>query len=81
LFLGNETRANSGFVSYVSFFLCFDFDPNLYVFKLAYTELFPVTKIIPPEPAIFVPCERDTLAHHTENLVGRFCLVWTKGIS
>jgi hypothetical protein len=28
LFLGNETRANSGFVSYVSFFLCFDFDPN-----------------------------------------------------
>jgi hypothetical protein len=28
LFLGNETRAKSGFVSYVSFFLCFDFDPT-----------------------------------------------------
>jgi len=27
LFLGNETRAKSGFVSYVSFFPCFDFDP------------------------------------------------------
>jgi hypothetical protein len=28
LFLGNETGAKSGFVSYVSFFLGFDFDPN-----------------------------------------------------
>jgi len=28
LFLGNETRKKSGFVSYVSFSLCFDFDPN-----------------------------------------------------
>ena len=31
LFLGNETRAKSGFVSYVSFFLCFDFDPSYVV--------------------------------------------------
>ena len=29
IFLGNETRAKSGFVSYVSFSLCFDFDPTL----------------------------------------------------
>ena len=28
VFLGNETRAKSGFVSYVSISLCFDFDPN-----------------------------------------------------
>jgi len=28
LFLGNETREKSGFVSYVSFSLCFDFDPT-----------------------------------------------------
>ena len=28
VFLRNETRAKSGFVSYVSIFLCFDFDPN-----------------------------------------------------
>jgi len=28
LFLGNETREKSGFVSYVSISLCFDFDPN-----------------------------------------------------
>jgi hypothetical protein len=27
LFLGNETHEKSGFVSYVSFSLCFDFDP------------------------------------------------------
>jgi len=27
VFLRNETRAKSGFVSYVSIFLCFDFDP------------------------------------------------------
>jgi len=27
LFFGNETREKSGFVSYVSFSLCFDFDP------------------------------------------------------
>jgi len=27
LFLGNETREKSGFVSYVSISLCFDFDP------------------------------------------------------
>jgi hypothetical protein len=28
LFLGNETGAKSGFVSYVSLFLGFDFDPS-----------------------------------------------------
>ena len=28
VFLRNETRAKSGFVSYVSIFLCFDFDPS-----------------------------------------------------
>jgi len=28
LFLGNETGAKSGFVSYVSLFLGFDFDPT-----------------------------------------------------
>jgi len=28
LFLGNETREKPGFVSYVSFSLCFDFDPK-----------------------------------------------------
>ena len=28
LFLGNEIREKSGFVSYVSLFLCFDFDPK-----------------------------------------------------
>ena len=28
MFLGNETREKSGFVSYVSISLCFDFDPN-----------------------------------------------------
>ena len=28
VFLRNETRAKSGFVSYVSISLCFDFDPN-----------------------------------------------------
>ena len=28
VFLGNETRAKSGFVSYVSISLCFDFDPT-----------------------------------------------------
>jgi hypothetical protein len=28
LFHGNETREKSGFVSYVSFFLYFDFDPK-----------------------------------------------------
>ena len=27
MFLGNETREKSGFVSYVSISLCFDFDP------------------------------------------------------
>jgi len=27
VFLRNETRAKSGFVSYVSISLCFDFDP------------------------------------------------------
>ena len=31
MFLGNETRKKSGFVSYVSFFLCFDFDPSYVV--------------------------------------------------
>jgi hypothetical protein len=30
LFLGNETHEKSGFVSYVSFSLCFDFDPTNY---------------------------------------------------
>jgi len=30
VFLRNETRAKSGFVSYVSISLCFDFDPNPY---------------------------------------------------
>jgi len=29
VFLRNETRAKSGFVSYVSISLCFDFDPSL----------------------------------------------------
>jgi len=28
VFLRNETRAKSGFVSYVSISLCFDFDPT-----------------------------------------------------
>ena len=28
MFLGNETREKSGFVSYVSISLCFDFDPR-----------------------------------------------------
>jgi len=28
VFLRNETRAKSGFVSYVSISLCFDFDPS-----------------------------------------------------
>jgi len=28
IFLGNETRAKSGFGSYVPFSLCFDFDPT-----------------------------------------------------
>ena len=28
MFLGNETREKSGFVSYVSISLCFDFDPT-----------------------------------------------------
>ena len=28
VFLRNETRAKSGFVSYVSISMCFDFDPN-----------------------------------------------------
>jgi len=28
VFLRNETRAKSGFVSYVSISLCFDFDPR-----------------------------------------------------
>jgi len=28
LFLGNESREKSGFVSYVSISLCFDFDPT-----------------------------------------------------
>jgi hypothetical protein len=30
VFLRNETRAKSGFVSYVSISLCFDFDPTLH---------------------------------------------------
>ena len=28
MFLGNDTREKPGFVSYVSFSLCFDFDPK-----------------------------------------------------
>jgi hypothetical protein len=31
VFLRNETRAKSGFVSYVSISLCFDYDPSQYV--------------------------------------------------
>jgi hypothetical protein len=34
VFLRNETRAKSGFVSYVSIFLCFDFDPTQICAKL-----------------------------------------------
>jgi hypothetical protein len=30
VFLRNETRAKSGFVSYVSISLCFDFDPSCF---------------------------------------------------
>ena len=41
MFLGNETRAKSGFVSYVSFFLCFDFDPNNWV-PVRSSEIYPV---------------------------------------
>ena len=41
LFLGNETREKSGFVSYVSFSLCFDFDPNC-ALRIARTQSFTV---------------------------------------
>jgi len=47
VFLRNETRAKSGFVSYVSIFLCFDFDPS---------SLFPVLPFSHHESSRLMRC-------------------------
>ena len=52
VFLRNETRAKSGFVSYVSISLCFDFDPILILIALKYPPnswifLYPMSPVQP----------------------------------
>ena len=47
MFLGNETREKSGFVSYVSISLCFDFDPTLVCRVIILLELSEVPFFVP----------------------------------
>ena len=65
LFLGNETREKSGFVSYVSISLCFDFDPTPDCLLV----------IIVSRPAKMVPLPKNHIQRRTLGQLLGICFV------